>query len=233
MGFLLVGYSYNIRKRMWESIKHKENLININNRKKGDKTMKRFINEQIKPENYSHIQMLPGGIYRVMIKTTEEVDENGMIMVATAKYTHRPTAEEISEDYQWHTETLDKMMLEQAKLTKTREITEYNSSENVDGFYLNGVKHWLTLDERKAAELSTKAHITLGHETTEQCMGGVFYTIPCESLIYMLAELEIYALECLNHAKRQEAEVMTLTDIEAVEKYDVTKGYPEMLRFEL
>ena len=233
MGFLLVGYSYNIRKRMWESIKHKENLININNRKKGDKTMKRFINEQIKPENYSHIQMLPGGIYRVMIKTTEEVDENCMIMVATAKYTHRPTAEEISEDYQWHTETLDKMMLEQAKLAKTREITEYNSSENVDGFYLNGVKHWLTLDERKAAELSTKAHITLGHETTEQCMGGVFYTIPCESLIYMLAELEIYALECLNHAKRQEAEVMTITDIEAVEKYDVTKGYPEMLRFEL
>lgn len=207
--------------------------IIYNNRKKGDKTMKRFINEQIKPENYSHIQMLPGGIYRVMIKTTEEVDENGMIMVATAKYTHRPTAEEISEDYQWHTETLDKMMLEQAKLTKTREITEYNSSENVDGFYLNGVKHWLTLDERKAAELSTKAHITLGHETTEQCMGGVFYTIPCESLIYMLAELEIYALECLNHAKRQEAEVMTITDIEAVEKYDVTKGYPEMLRFEL
>ena len=207
--------------------------IIYNNRKKGDKTMKRFINEQIKPENYSHIQMLPGGIYRVMIKTTEEVDENGMIMVATAKYTHRPTAEEISEDYQWHTETLDKMILEQAKLTKTREITEYNSSENVDGFYLNGVKHWLTLDERKAAELSTKAHITLGHETTEQCMGGVFYTIPCESLIYMLAELEIYALECLNHAKRQEAEVMTITDIEAVEKYDVTKGYPEMLRFEL
>ena len=195
--------------------------------------MKRFINEQIKPENYSHIQMLSGGIYRVMIKTTEEADGNGMIMVATAKYTHRPTEEEITEDYQWHTETLDKMKLDQAKLTKTREIKEYNSSSNVDGFYLNGVKHWLTLDERKAAELSTKAHITLGHETTEQCLGGVFYTIPCESLIHMLAELEIYALECLNHAKRQEAEVMAMTDIEAVEKYDVTKGYPEMLRFEL
>ena len=195
--------------------------------------MKRFINEEIKPENYSHIQTLSGGIYRVMIKTTEKADENGMIMVATAKYTHKPTEDEITEDYQWHTETLDKMMLEQAKLTKTREIKEYNSSSNVDGFYLNGVKHWLTLDERKAAELSTKAHITLGHETTEQCMGGMFYTIPCESLIYMLAELEIYALECLNHAKRQEAEVMAMTDIEAVEKYDVTAGYPEMLRFEL
>lgn len=195
--------------------------------------MKRFINEQIKVENYNHVELLPGGIYRVMIKTTEEVDENGMIQVATAKYIHKPTEEEVTLDYQWHVETLDKMILEQAKLTKTREIKEYNSSSNVDGFYLNGVKHWLTLDERKAAELSTKAHITLGHETTEQCLGGVFYTIPCESLIYMLAELEIYALECLNHAKRQEAEVMAMTDIEAVEKYDVTKGYPEMLRFEL
>ena len=195
--------------------------------------MKRFINEQIKPENYSRIQMLSGGIYRVMIKTSEEVDENGMIQVATAKYTHKPTEEEVTLDYQWHVETLDKMILDQAKLVKNREIMEYNSSSNVDGFLLNGEKHWLTLDERKAAELSTKAHITLGHETTEQCLGGVFYTIPCESLIYMLAELEIYALECLNHAKRQIAEVSEMTDIEAVEKYDVTKGYPEMLRFEL
>lgn len=195
--------------------------------------MKRFINEQIKPENYSHIQTLSGGIYRVMIKTSEEVDENGMIQVATAKYTHKPTEEEVTLDYQWHVETLDKMILEQAKLRKKKEINNYNTSENVDSFYLNGEKHWLTLDERKAAELSTKAHITLGHETTEQCLGGVFYTIPCESLIYMLAELEIYALECLNHAKRQIAEVSEMTDIEAVEKYDVTKGYPEMLRFEL
>lgn len=177
--------------------------------------------------------MLPGGIYRVMIKTTEEADENGMIQVSTAKYTHEPTEDEITLDYQWHVETLDKMILEQAKLRKKKEIEEYNTSENVDGFYLNGVKHWLTLDERKAAELSTKAHVTLGHETTEQCMGGVFYTIPCESLRYMLAELEIYALECLNHAKRQIAEISEITDIEAVENYDVTAGYPEMLRFEL
>lgn len=33
--------------------------------------------------------------------------------------------------------------------------------------------------------------------------------------------------------RRQEAEVMAMTDIEAVENYDVTAGYPEMLKFEL
>lgn len=136
------------------------------------------------------------------------------------------TIQEIETEYQ-------SFRIQTAISQKISEINNYNTSENVDGFYLNGEKHWLTLDERKAAELSTKAHITLGHETTEQCLGGVFYTIPCESLIYMLAELEIYALECLNHAKRQVAEVSEMTEIEAVENYDVTAGYPEMLKFEL
>ena len=49
----------------------------------------------------------------------------------------------------------------------------------------------------------------------------------------MLAERDIYALEFLNYAKRQEAEVMAMTDIASVENYDVTAGYPEMLKFEL
>lgn len=142
------------------------------------------------------------------------------------EYPDENTIQEIEAEYQ-------SLRIRLAINQKKCEINRYNTSDNVDGFYLNGKKHWLTLDERKAAELSTKAHITLGHETTEQCLGGVFYTIPCESLIYMLAELEIYALECLNHAKRQIAEVSGMTDIEAVEKYDVTAGYPEMLRFEL
>ena len=136
------------------------------------------------------------------------------------------TIQEIETEYQT-------FRIQTAISQKISEINNYNTSENVDGFYLNGEKHWLTLDERKATELSTKAHITLGHETTEQCLGGVFYTIPCESLIYMLAELEIYALECLNHAKRQVAEVMVMTDVKDVESYDVTVGYPEMLKFEL
>lgn len=33
MGFLRVGNSYNIRRRMWLAIDNKENIVNINNKK--------------------------------------------------------------------------------------------------------------------------------------------------------------------------------------------------------
>lgn len=170
------------------------------------------------------------GVYvaTFLLSETEDVRR-----IATARYASKPTEEQVQTDFAEWEARHTALLLNSAKQCKLQEITAYNTSDNVDAFLLNGEKHWLTLDERKAAELSTKAHITLGHETTEQCLGGVFYTIPCESLIYMLAELEIYALECLNHAKRQEAEVMAMTDIESVENYDVTAGYPEMLKFEL
>lgn len=62
---------------------------------------------------------------------------------------------------------VDPELLAEAKEKKIREIDAYNTSDNVDAFLLNGEKHWLTLDERKAAELSTKARQRLGYTTTE------------------------------------------------------------------
>ena len=49
----------------------------------------------------------------------------------------------------------------------------------------------------------------------------------------MLAQLEVYALNCLNNALRQKAEVEALTTVEEVEAYDVTNGYPNMLNFNI
>ena len=179
-------------------------------------------------KNFPRVQKLFGKwVISVAPRTNRDIENS--VTIGQTSIPHEPTDEEIAEIEKQYVTARLPLAIEK----KLEEITAYNTSDNVDAFLLNGEKHWLTLEERKAAELSTKAHITLGHETTEQCLGGVFYTIPCESLIYMLAELEIYALECLNHAKRQEAEVMAMTDIASVENYDVTAGYPEMLKFEL
>lgn len=152
---------------------------------------------------------------------------DGFVEVAQKAYDRQPTEDEISE----FEKTYYNARLDAAKRDKLAEISEYNTSENVDGFLLNGTRHWLTLEERKSAKLSTDAHITLGHETTEQYLSGVPYTLPCQTLILMLAQLEVYALECLNNALRQKAEVEALTTVEEVEAYDITQGYPDMLSF--
>ena len=47
----------------------------------------------------------------------------------------------------------------------------------------------------------------------------------------LLKELEIYAEQTNNVTCQHKAEVMTLTSIEEVEAYDITKDYPEKLVF--
>lgn len=187
-----------------------------------------FITTTINEGEYEKVRKMFGKWIVSVCPRKSNTFDNLYIVGQTSvdEYPDEDTIQEIEAEYQ-------SVRIQSVISQKISEINRYNTSSNVDGFYLNGKKYWLTLEDRKAAELSTKAHITLGHKTTEQCLGGVFYTIPCESLIYMLAELEIYALECLNHAKRQEAEVIAMTDIASVENYDVTAGYPEMLKFEL
>lgn len=168
------------------------------------------------------------GVYVATFLLSEDGDTR---RIATARYAPKPTEEQVQTDFAEWKARYTALLLNAAKLRKLDEITGYNTSDNVDAFILNGEKHWLTLDERKAAELSTKAHQTLGHGTTEQCLGGKFYTIPCDTLLIMLAQLEVYALDCFNNAIRQQAEVNALTSLEEVENYDVTKGYPDMLSF--
>lgn len=168
------------------------------------------------------------GVYVATFLLSETEDTR---RIATARYASKPTEEQVQTDFAEWKARHTTLLLNAAKQRKLQEVADYNTSDNVDAFLLNGEKHWLTLDERKAAELSTKAHLTLGHDITEQCLGGKFYTIPCNTLLIMLAQLEVYALACFNYAIRQQAEVNALTSLEEVENYDVTKGYPEMLTF--
>lgn len=168
------------------------------------------------------------GVYvaTFLLSETEDVKR-----IATARYGSKPTEEQVQTDFAEWKARHTALLLNAAKQRKLQEIIAYNTSDNVDAFLLNGEKHWLTRDERAMAKLSTEARQRLGHYTTEQCLGGKFYTIPCDTLLTMLARLEDYALSCFNYAIRQQAEVNALTSLEEVENYDVTQGYPEMLNF--
>lgn len=168
------------------------------------------------------------GVYVATFLLSETEDTR---RIATARYASKPTEEQAQTDFAEWKARHTALLLNAAKQRKLDEIIDYNTSDNVDAFLLNGEKHWLTRDERAMAKLSTEARQRLGHYTTEQCLGGKFYTIPCDTLLTMLARLEDYALSCFNYAIRQQAEVNAITSLEEVENYDVTKGYPEMLTF--
>lgn len=109
------------------------------------------------------------------------------------------------------------------------EITEYDTSENVNSFCLNGLTVWLDKDTRVGLMNSTTIQENAGLETSVLWLGTMALEVPCDQAIQLLSALEIYALECFNVTAEHKKNVLTLDNIDDLVNYDYTKGYPEKL----
>lgn len=119
--------------------------------------------------------------------------------------------------------------LEEVKAEKIAEITAYDTSDNVNGFMLNGLFVWLDKATRVGLMNSTTIAKAAGQQTTTLWLKGIKLVVDCDKAIQLLSALEMYALECFNMTASHKAAVNELTTIEEVETYDYKKGYPKML----
>lgn len=111
----------------------------------------------------------------------------------------------------------------------TKEITEYDTSENVNSFSLNGLTVWLDKDTRVGLMNSTTIQKNAGLENSVLWLGTMALEVPCDQAIQLLSALEIYALDCFNVTAEHKKNVLTLDNIDDLVNYDYTKGYPEKL----
>lgn len=121
--------------------------------------------------------------------------------------------------------------LEMAKWNKVVEIDAYDRSEAVNEFVYDGQQMWIDVDLRVKIQNGLNKCIELGEETYPVWNGNVCYNIPCSQLNMMLAQLEVYAIKCMDNTNRHKASIMALTDIAEVDAYDITVGYPDKLSF--
>lgn len=119
--------------------------------------------------------------------------------------------------------------LETAKQAKYADIDAEDASHEV--FILGDQQMWLGHELRQQLKTSVDAYIATGKTTVTKWFGGQEFTFPCETWLQMLAVLEVYAAETLNTTEAHKAAVSALTNVEAVEQYDITTGYPESLVF--
>lgn len=124
---------------------------------------------------------------------------------------------------------MDALKLEQAKADKIAEITDYDTSDKVNGFVLNGLLVWLDKATRVGLMNSTTIAKAAGQETTTLWFGGLKLVVDCDKAIQLLSALEMYALECFNVTASHKAAVNELKSIGDVEAYDYKTGYPKML----
>lgn len=117
------------------------------------------------------------------------------------------------------------------KQHKINDILKYDSSPEVNGFYLNNELVWLSKDMRVGLVNSTTIEKNAGIQETTLWFEGRSLVIGVNDVLEMLSVLEIYAKQCYNKTQEHIAEVNDLEDVKDVDDYDYTVGYPEKLHF--
>lgn len=110
-------------------------------------------------------------------------------------------------------------------------ITAYDTSTDVNEFYIQGIPLWLDKSTRVGLMLRFQAEQSQGKTHTTLWQSGMAFPLPIELGLHMLYELEVYASECYDNTQKHLAEIHKLTTIEDLKAYNYTLGYPEKLQF--
>lgn len=187
-----------------------------------------FIKTSIPEDQYKQQYSL-GNIIVYHIGTTFNSKQNTYECYECTVSTSTFNEDEIKAAFNEFLTKIKAMQLKQAKVDKIAEITAYDTSDNVNGFVLNGLLVWLDKATRVGLMNSTTIAKAAGQETTTLWLGGLKLVVDCDKAIQLLSALEMYALECFNVTASHKAAVNELKSIGEVEAYDYKAGYPKML----
>lgn len=127
----------------------------------------------------------------------------------------------------------EKDVIDKEKVKKVTQIKEYDKSEGVNSFTLNGKSAWLDKATRVGLVNSLTIEKGAGRTDTELWLSGEKYTLKIDDALKMLSVVELYAKECYNVTEQHIVNVMALTDVNRIWNYNYTKGYPERVRFDV
>lgn len=117
--------------------------------------------------------------------------------------------------------------LSQAKIAKIADITAYDNSSAVNSFSYNGNDIWFDPQKRATIKQGVESCKTAGRDTYDATYEGITVSMPVDTALQVLAQIEVYALDCQNVTAQHKAAVGALTTVSEVEAYDYTTGYPE------
>jgi len=119
--------------------------------------------------------------------------------------------------------------LDELKDDKIAEITAYDASDAVNSFVYNGVSMWLDKETRVGLSLRFRSEQAAGATQTTLWSGTQSFTLNIDDGLKLLAAVEVYASAAYDVTAKHKANVLALTDAQAVEEYDYKTGYPKKL----
>lgn len=110
---------------------------------------------------------------------------------------------------------------------------EYDNSDEVNCFYINGEKSWIDKATRVGLVNSMNVLEAAGQTEYTVWFNGVAYTASIEQFKQVLSAVEIYAMQCYAVTEQHIADIQNLSTREEYLNYPIYEGYPEKLSFNL
>ena len=123
--------------------------------------------------------------------------------------------------------------IDEMRAKKVALIHDYDKSQAVNSFLVNGERMWLDKATRVGLVNSTNVAKATGAENVTFWANDKSYTVPCDMMLQILYALELYAMKCYNKTSEHIMNVRTLEDLNRIYNYNYTKGYPKRLNFEV
>ncbi|MFT0409937.1 DUF4376 domain-containing protein [Bacteroides thetaiotaomicron] len=111
------------------------------------------------------------------------------------------------------------------------QVQGYDSSENVNRFYLGGLPLWL--DKATRVGLVNSITIEKNAKRSETCLWFGNYNIKMniDMALEALSQLELYALDCYNVTAQHLVQIEKCETVDELRSFDISSGYPGMLQF--
>lgn len=181
--------------------------------------MKRYIKDGI-IKTRQDIVIVKNGM-RTINPTEEQILADGWV-----EYVAPVKEEKVISD-----EQKAKAAFVRARHSLRNNIITYDSSSEVNCFYMQGQQMWLDKATRAGLMLRFQAEQAMGNDYTTLWYNGNQYELPLLGAFQMLYALEVYASQSYDNTQRHLANIANLETIEEVEAYDYKEGYPEKLQF--
>ena len=161
---------------------------------------------------------------------------NKIVIIKDGMQTFNPTEEMLLEDG-WvehipaQYEPTEEEIFNREKEYKIDEILNYDSSREVNGFYIDDQEIWLDKATRVGLKLRFDAEIASGKTNTTIWYEGTPFKLELVNALHMLNDIELYASTCYDNTQTHIANINEIKDLESLKNYDYRTGYPEKLRF--
>lgn len=110
-------------------------------------------------------------------------------------------------------------------------ISDFDNSNVVNEFYIQGIPVWLDKQTRAGLKLRFESELAIGQEETSLWYNDMQFPLPLKDAMQMLYAIEIYASKCYDNTHFHISKINKKETIEEIQSYDYTTGYPEKLNF--